>query len=209
MAPKKAPKKSEDTDEMHNPEGDTIFDTTPHAINSIKSWREIYELLDYEIKNSPSDSENHLRDIVESELHKITARPRLMAYNDMINWALEKVDISTRSILNDQAVVVGSFKPEHIQVMYKLSPNPEYIYNAEFTAEFQRKECTKADQTYPYLIKEWWRCPSKFRADAHGIYATTYLNEYMVYVAIMLCRLFGKNNPYHFPVEWVPFLEEA
>jgi hypothetical protein len=93
--------------------------------------------------------------------------------------------------------------------MYKLSPNPKYIYNAEFLAEFQRKECTEADRTYPDLIREWWRCPSKFRADNHGVYATTSLNEYMVYVAIILCRFFGKNNPCHFLAEWVPFLEEA
>jgi hypothetical protein len=31
----------------------------------------------------------------------------------------------------------------------------------------------------------------------------------MVYVAMMLCRLFGKKNPCHFPADWVPFLEEA
>jgi hypothetical protein len=132
-----------------------------------------------------------------------------MTYNNMINWALEKVDIPTRRILNDQGVVVVSFRPEHIQVMYKLSPNPNYIYNAEFLAKFQRKECTEANRTYPDLIREWWRCPSKFMADTHGIYATTSLNEYMVYVAIMLCRLFGKKNPYHFLAEWVLFLEEA
>jgi hypothetical protein len=184
---------------MPNPEGDIISDTMPHAIDSIKSWREIYELLDYEIKNSPTDSKNHLQDIGESKLHKIAALCWLMEYNDMINWALEKVDILTRRILNDEAVVVSSFKPDHIQVMYKLSPNPKYIYNAKFTAEFQRKECTEADQTYPNFIKGWWRCPSKFRADAHGIYATTSLNEYMFYVAIMLCGLFGKTESLPFP----------
>ena len=127
----------------------------------------------------------------------------------MISWALENIDIPTRRILNDQAVIIGSFRPEHIQVMYKLSPNPKYIYNAEFIAEFQRKECTEVDRTYPNLIKELWRCPSKFRADTHGNYATASLNEYMVYVAMMLCRLFGKNSPYHFLAERVPFLEEA
>jgi hypothetical protein len=112
----------------------------------------------------------------------------------MIKWALEKIDIPTRSILNNQGVVVGSFRPEHIQVMYKLSPNPKYTFNAEFLAEFQRKECTEADRTYPDLIREWWRCPTKFRADTHGVYAMTSLNEYMVYVAIMLCRLFREKG---------------
>jgi hypothetical protein len=132
-----------------------------------------------------------------------------MAYNDMISWALEKIDIPTRSILNDQAVIIDSFRHEHIQVMYKLSPNPKFIYNAEFIAEFQIKECTEADQTYPDLIKGWWRSPSKFRADTQRIYAISSLNEYMVYVAMMLCKLFGKKNPCHFLAEWVPFLEEA
>jgi hypothetical protein len=64
----------------------------------------------------------------------------------MISWALDKVDIPTRSILNDQGVIVGSFRPEHIQVMYKLSLNPKHTFNAEFLAEFQRKECIEADQ---------------------------------------------------------------
>jgi hypothetical protein len=137
------------------------------------------------------------------------ACPRLVAYNDMISWALEKVDIPTRSILNDQGVIIGSFRPEHIQVMHKLSPNPKHTFNAEFLVEFQRKECTEADQTYPDIIRDWWRCPSKFRADTHGVYATTSLNEYMVYVAIMLCRLFGRKDPCHFHADWVPFLEEA
>jgi hypothetical protein len=31
----------------------------------------------------------------------------------------------------------------------------------------------------------------------------------MVYVAMLLCRVFGKKKPCHFPPEWVPFLEEA
>jgi len=62
MAPKKGPKRSEDIAEIFSPEGDVILDTTPHAINSIKSWRWIYENLDWEMKNSPSDYENHLRE---------------------------------------------------------------------------------------------------------------------------------------------------
>jgi hypothetical protein len=93
--------------------------------------------------------------------------------------------------------------------MYKLSPISKYIYNAEFVEEFQRKECTKFDQTYPDIIKEWWGIPTKFRADTHGIYATTSLNEYMVYIAMILCRLFGRKIPTHFLVEWVPIIHEV
>ena len=205
MAPRKAPKKSEEAVESSNLEGDVVSDTTPHAIDSIKLWRQIFETLDYEIKNFPDDSENKLWDIEESELHKVATRPRLMTYNDMISWVLERTDMQTRSILDSQGVVIVSFILEHIQVMSKLSPNSKYIYNKEFVSEFQRKECTEVDQTYPDIIKDWWRHPSKFRVDTHNVYAIASLNEYMVYVAMILCILFGKKSPTHFPVEWVPF----
>jgi hypothetical protein len=204
MAPRKVPKKSEEAGGSSNPDGDVVSDTTPHVVDSIKSWRQIFESLDYEIRNCPDDfgnerTENKLRDIAESELHKIATRPRLMPYNDMVCWALEKTDVPTRSIQNSQGVIVGSFRPEHIQVMYKLPPTSKYIYNVEFIAEFQRKECTEFDQTYPNIIKDWWGIPARFRADTHGSYATTSLNEYMVYIALMLCRLFGRKIPTHFP----------
>jgi len=53
MALKKGPKKSEDTNDISSSEGDVISDTTPHVIDSIKSWRQIYENMDYEIKKFP------------------------------------------------------------------------------------------------------------------------------------------------------------
>jgi hypothetical protein len=128
MAPRKAPKKSEEVVESSNPEVDTVSDTTPHAIDSIKSWRQIFETLDYEIKNFLDDSENKLRDIADSELHKVATRPRLMTYNDMIRWDLERTNMQTKSILDSQGVVISSFRSKHIQVMYKLSLNSKYIY---------------------------------------------------------------------------------
>jgi hypothetical protein len=126
-----------------------------------------FEKLEDELKYAATDSENHLRDIAESELHKVVARPRLVSYTDMIGWALDKVDIPTRSILNEQGAVIGSFRPEHIQVMYKLSPNYRHTFNSEFLAEFQRKECIEVGQTYPDMIKGWARDENKFRADVH------------------------------------------
>jgi hypothetical protein len=76
-------------------------------------------------------------------------------------------------------------------------------------SDFQRKECLESNQTYPGIIKDWWRNEAKFRAETNGIYAIASLNEYMVYVAMMLCRLFGKKSPTHFAAEWVPLLHKA
>jgi hypothetical protein len=51
--------------------------------------------------------------------------------------------------------------------------------------------------------------PTKFKVDTHEKYATASLNEYMVYVAMMLCRLFGKKSPTHFLAAWVPLFHEV
>jgi hypothetical protein len=163
----------------------------------------VFEILEREIINCPEDSaeeENDtyttkIRHIAQSELHKIAAWPRLTPYNDMISWALEHVDIQTRSIINHQKVIVISFRPEHMQVMYKLSPNPSYTLNVSFILEFEQKECVQYDRNCPDIIKSCWGHPNKFRTDSHGIYATTSLDAHMVYVSMMICQLFEKKIP--------------
>jgi hypothetical protein len=76
-----------------------------------------------------------------------------MSYNDMIGWALENIDIQTRSITDHQKVGVGTFRPEHLQVMYKLSPSPKYTYNTTFMLDFEEHECIQYDKIYPNIIK--------------------------------------------------------
>jgi hypothetical protein len=127
----------------------------------------------------------------------------------MISWALEHVDIQTRSIISYQKTSVGSFRPENLQVMYKLSSTPKYTYNATFLLDFERKECTQYDRNGHDIIKTWWGNPDKFKTDAHGMYSTMSLDAHILYIAMMLCHLFGKKNPAHFSVEWVAIMNEV
>jgi hypothetical protein len=96
-----------------------------------------------------------------------------------------------------------------MQVMYKLSPNPRYTFNVAFILEFEQKECIQYARNCLDLIKSWWGNPKRFRTDSHGIYATSSLDHHMVYVAMILCRFFGKNIPTHFSVEWVSIMHEV
>jgi hypothetical protein len=41
------------------------------------------------------------------------------------------------------------------------------------------------------------------------MYATSSLDAHMVYVAMILCQLFGKKSPTHFLVEWVSIMHEV
>jgi hypothetical protein len=205
MAPKKASKK---IDEL--PENDTISDTNAAGvIHKIKSWDAVAKKMKGELSFSDDEEENHLRDIASTGLHKVAARPRLFSYTDMVIWALDKADVPSRSILNNEGKVIGSFRPEHIQVMYQLSPTYRHTLNPEFLAAFQQKECIEAEQSYSDMIRGWVRDENSFRVNSYGIYATASLNDYMRYLAMMLCRLHGKRDSNHFSAEWTPLLEEV
>jgi hypothetical protein len=110
-------------------------------------------------------------------MHKVAISLILLHYNDMIKWALDHVDIPTRAIINSQKVDVGPFRPEHIQVMYKLSSTPTFVYNASFLVNFNKKECDQYGKSLSDLIKDWCSCPEKFRADSHGIYSISSLES--------------------------------
>jgi hypothetical protein len=211
MAPRKETKT---TGESSSQNTDVLSDTSPRSIDTIKSWTQVFNILQYELVNCPDNSSDNEKEdlatkykiVSQSELHKIATRPRLFPYNDMIGWALENVDIPTRTIFNSQKVAVGSFRPEHLQVMYKLSPAPNFIYDASFLLDFDKKECAQYGKNLPDLIKDWYSHPEKFRVDSHGVYAVATLEPHIMYIAMMMCRIYGKENTTHLFLQWVPII---
>ena len=81
-------------------------------------------------------------------MQKVATRPRLFPYCDMVKWALDHVDIPTRTIFNAQKVVLGTFRPKHLQAMYKLSPTPNFTYNAKFLEGFKKKDASNLEKAY-------------------------------------------------------------
>ena len=93
--------------------------------------------------------------------------------------------------------------------MYILTPKPKYTYNASFIMKFEDEECTKYDIIVHDMVKFWWGNQNKFKNDTHGIYSTTSYDSHILYIAMRLCRMFGKKNPMHFTIEWVPIIHEV
>ena len=101
MASRKEGKSTEDS----NPNTDILSDTTAQITNTIKTWKQVYNILEQKILLCPDDSTEEedesfstkLRLVAQSELHKVVARPRIMPYNDMISWALDHIDIPTEA----------------------------------------------------------------------------------------------------------------
>jgi hypothetical protein len=124
----------------------------------------------------------------------------------MIDWALDHVDIPTRTIFNSQKVAVGSFRSKHLKVMYKLSLVSNFIYNENFLVDFNKKECDQYEKNLPDLIKDRYSCLEKFRADSHGTYPVVALEPHIMYITMMMCRLYGKENTARFFLPWVPII---
>jgi hypothetical protein len=196
---------------------DNVADTSPRTDGSVSTWSSITNILQSELVNcSDSDDYNYdivkddmntrYKTIVQSKMHLVATRPRLLPYFDMIRWALDHVDLPSRTILNDRRAKIGTFRPEHIQAMYKLPATSEYILGKEFFAEFKEKECKEFDKTLPGLIKDWVSRPSTFRVNNEGVYSISSLEPNYRYVAMMTCRLFGSEDTAHFFVQWVPLI---
>jgi hypothetical protein len=173
MAPRKAAKANV---EVAGQGTDNVADTSPRSVDSIPDWSFVSNVLQAELVDYSDDSDDIERDdlhtkykiIVQSGMHRIATRPRLLPYYDMIRWALDHVDLPTRTIMNNQRVTVGTFRPEHLQTMYKLPSTSEYTYGAEFLEEFKQKECVQYDKTMPGLIKDWVSRSSEIQSKRPG-----------------------------------------
>jgi len=120
---------------------------------------EVINCLDDTCDNEDDDMSTKYKIIAQAKMHKIESRPRLLPYYDMVRWALDHVDILTRTIFNEQREAVGFFRPDHLQAIYKLSPTPNCTYNAEFLEGFNNKECKQYGRNLSDLIKEWVHTP--------------------------------------------------
>jgi len=210
MAPRKAAKANVEVAEQGS---DNVSNTSPQSVDSVPCWSFVSDILQSKLVNY-SDSYNNEKDemntkykiVVQSGMHRVATRPRLLPYYDMIRWALDHIDLPTRTIMNQQWVTVGTFRPEHIQTMYKLLMTSEYTYDVEFLEKFKEKECTEYDKTMPSLIRDWVSRSAKFRANDQGVYSTASLEPQYKYVAMMTCRLFGREDTSHFFIAWVPLM---
>jgi hypothetical protein len=196
---------------------DNVSDTSPRTGGSVPTWSFISDILQSKLVNyseSDDDDSNIVMDdlntkyktIVQSGMHLVATRPRLLPYYDMIRWALDHIDLPSRTIVNDRQAMVGTFRPEHIQSMYKLPTTSEYTYGKEFLADFKKKECEEYDKTMPDLIKDWVSRSATFRANDEGVYSISSLEPQYMYVAMMTCWLFGWEDTAHFYIQWVPLI---
>jgi hypothetical protein len=110
MAPRRAVKANV---EVATQGSDNVSDTSPRTSGSVSTWSSISNILKAGLVNcSDSDDDNldivkddmntRYKTIVQSGMHLVATRPRFLPYYDMIRWALDHVDLPTRTIVNDR-----------------------------------------------------------------------------------------------------------
>lgn len=108
-----------------------ISDTTCLDLGKA-SWESIYNLLEAEeveeleeeaTANSTRKSENTLKELACSFLHKIAAHAKVLPYNDMVRWIVESIATTDRMFSTAEGKVFGSFRAEDLTQMYHL-PKP-------------------------------------------------------------------------------------
>jgi hypothetical protein len=180
----------------------------------VPNWSYVSDILQAELVDYSDNSDDNERDdlitkykiVVQSGMHRVAARPRLLPYYDMVRWALDHVNIPTRTIMNEHRVTIETFRLEHLQTMYKLPTTSDHTYGTEFLEEFKEKECEQYDKAMSSLIKDWVSNTAKFRADTHNIYSIASLEPQYRYVSMMTCWLYGKEDTSHFFLAWVPLM---
>jgi len=120
-----------------------------------------------------------------SVLHKIEAIPKLLPYVDMVKLIIENVNIKDREWVTSRQVVIGSFKPKDIRRMYHLPP-PHKVYDKKFVEKFSSKNEEPSE-----ALKQWRENSSKNKMDRTGMYSVASLATPYLYIASMVCRLFG------------------
>jgi hypothetical protein len=155
--------------ESSGQDSDIFSNTSPRSINSVKTWSYVSNILQFDSVNCWDDSSDNKKDdlstkykiVAQEEMHKIVTRPQLLPYCDMIRWALDHVDIPTRTIISKQKVMIGTFRLEHLRAMYKLSPTPNLTHNDEFIEGLKKKECKQYAKILSNLTKHWVSHPVK------------------------------------------------
>jgi hypothetical protein len=101
---------------------DNVTDTSPRSVDSVPNWSFFFYVLQVKLVDYSDDSNDNEKDdittkyniVVQSGMHKVVARPRLLPYYDMVWWALYHVYIPTRTIINEQKVTIKTFRPEQL-----------------------------------------------------------------------------------------------
>jgi len=82
-----------------------FFDTTCNRDGGTSTWEAMYDLLEEEkprclVKKATTNvnisSDASFFTTTCSFLHRITARPKIIPYTDMVQWIIDMVDVSNR-----------------------------------------------------------------------------------------------------------------
>jgi len=187
-------------------------DTTCNRDVRTSTWETMYQLLEGEqlriletivTVDGRISSDATLTELACSFLHRISTRPKILPYTDMVKWIIDDVYISDKELKTTSQEFIGSFTPDKLRLMYHL-PEPQAIYNRQSVEKF-----TKENEDQVECMKNWSNNEERLKKDKNGMYTTDSLSAPFYFSTAMLCRLFGKPDNTKFLLEWLPLIDAA
>lgn len=188
-----------------------ILDTTCLSLGK-ESWESIYNLLEVEepkeleeeaTTDSTSKSENMLKELACSYLHRIAVRAKVLPYNDMGRWIIESIATTDKTFTTSEGKVFRSFREEDLRQMYHL-PQPDKQYNKAFLEAFSKENDIEVDP-----IRQWRHFSTKHKHETSGMCSVDSLAFPYCYAGVMMCKLFRVHNSAKFSIDMVPLMEAA
>jgi len=122
-------------------------DTTCSKDKGTSTWEAMYNLLEEEqprplvtkaVIDAQQSSNASYFETTCSFLHCIVARPKTIAYTNMVKWVIEEVYIIDRTFKNHRKEVMGSFSTDSLRLMYQLQ-EPQELYNKQLLEQFAKE----------------------------------------------------------------------
>lgn len=122
-------------------------DTTCNKECGSSSWEIMYKLFEDEnpkvitkisTTGTKSTSDATYFDVACSFIHKVTARPKIKHYKDMVKWVIDHLSVDDRKFKDSKGEYIGSFRVEYLKAMCHL-PSLQQKYDKAFLQIFREE----------------------------------------------------------------------
>ena len=128
---------------------------------------------------------------------KVATRPKLFPCSEVIGWILPRVDVIRMIMANTENQGYATYSPTYVFMAYNL-PTPQPYLTKNWLKEINL-DMVETVKKMMIPGKNFYRRPSRE-------YETSTLCTPYRFIALMLNRIFGRENGRSFKIGWVPVI---
>ena len=161
-------------------------------------WGDIYRMISRrEVPDMGLEEAPIYANIEKSAIMKVSTRPELFPCSELMRWVLPHTNHNSMLICNVDGQVYAAFSPGYVALAYHL-PEPQLFLTDRWLDDLQ--------MDFVETLKRMLLPGKIFRHRVTEDYDTATLRPTYRFIALMLNRIFGRENGRLFKLEWVPIM---